>query len=78
MKVGDLVKSYDFVGEYSCYMLGLVTEISEETEMVKCAFISRVFNNEAVTDICLDTFSAPMNGAFMLDRPDFPRIVVCE
>jgi len=78
MKVGDLVKSFDFVGEYSCYMLGLVTDISKKNKTVTCKFIARVFRCEPVWADGLEEFTAPLNGAFFMDRPGFDRIVVCK
>jgi hypothetical protein len=77
MKVGDLVKSFDFVGDYSCYMLGLVEEISLANGTVTCHLVGRIFQDEVV-ETKMDKFTAPLNGQFMFDRADFPRILVCE
>jgi hypothetical protein len=59
-------------------MLGLVEEISKTNGTVTCKFISRVVRGEPVPADGLEEFTAPLNGAFFMDRPGFDRIVVCE
>jgi hypothetical protein len=76
MKRGDLIKSFDFTGIDSCYMIGRVVSISDMDQTVRCEFMSRVFDNKVDKKFKTDFFVAPLNGASFLDRPEFPRLVV--
>ena len=76
MKRGDLIKSYDFPGIDSCYMIGRVVSISAMDQTVRCEFMSRVFDNKIDNKSKPDFFVAPLNGASFMDRPEFPRLVV--
>ena len=73
MKVGDIVKSFDFNGVDNCYIIGEVTSI--EDGMFFANVIKEVFDGEVVKDRS-DTFRAPLQGNSFLDKPETPRIVV--
>ncbi len=75
-KVGDIVKSYDFVGIDSCYMIGKVVSVSTQFGDFRAKFIKRVFDGKEDKKFKTDYFSAPLQGNMMMDSPDFERIVV--
>lgn len=70
MKRGDLIKSFDFAGIDSCYMIGRVVSISAMDQIVRCEFISRVFDNKIDKKFKTDFFVSPLNGVIFLDRPE--------
>ena len=76
VKVGDIVKSYDFVGVDSCYMIGKVVGVFRSDGTFRAKFIKRVFDGQEAKNFKTDYFSAPLQGNMMMDRDDFPRIVV--
>ena len=75
MKVGDIVKSLDFVGIDDCYMLGKVVAIDDGgTFRAKC--IKRVWKGVEDRSVKNEFFFAPLQGQYFLDRPESPRIIV--
>jgi hypothetical protein len=76
MQVGNVIKSYDFNGVDSCYMIGKIVSISEMDRTVRCEFMARVFDDEEVKKKNPDFFVAPLNGEMFNDKPEFPRLVV--
>jgi hypothetical protein len=78
MKRGDLIKSFDFTGIDSCYMIGRVVSISDMDKTVRCEFMSRVFDGKIDKKCKPDFFTAPLNGESFMDKAEFPRLVVCR
>lgn len=76
MQVGDIVKSFDFVGIDNCYMIGKVMSISKMDGTFRATFIKRVFNGSEDRKFKTDTFVAPLPDNHYMDRVDFPRVVV--
>ena len=75
LKVGDIVKSYDFPGNTECYMVGQVVGIHGD-EAFRAKFIKRVWLGQEDRKFETDFFTAPMQGEHFMDRADAPRIVV--
>ena len=76
MKVGDIVKSLDFVGIDNCYYVGKVISISKMDGTFRAEFIKRVWQGELDRKFKTDTFVAPLQGNHFMDSDDQPRIVV--
>jgi hypothetical protein len=75
MKVGDIVKSLDFVGIDNCYMIGKVVGIQNDG-LFRAQFIKRVWEGREDRKFKTDYFTAPVQGNHFMDRDEFPRIVV--
>lgn len=75
-RVGDVIKSYDFVGIDSCYMIGKVVAVSEYSGTLRAEFIKRVFDGAEDKKFKTDYFTAPLQGQAFFDQDDWPRIVV--
>ena len=66
VKIGDVVKSLDFVGHNDCYMVGLVTAVlSDGTFRAKT--IKRVWQGKTDKKFLSDTFVAPLPGNSFFD-----------
>ena len=66
VKIGDVVKSLDFVGHNDCYMVGLVTAVlSDGTFRAKT--IKRVWQGKVDKKFSSDTFVAPLPGNHFFD-----------
>lgn len=76
MKVGDIVKSYDFNGVDSCYMVGKVVSISATFGDFRAEFIKRVWQGEVDKKFKTDFFTAPLQGNSTFDNDLTPRVVV--
>lgn len=76
MQVGDIVKSLDFVGIDTCYMIGKVISVSKMDGTFRAQFIKRVWEGTEDRKFKTDTFVAPLQGNHFMDRDDQPRIVV--
>jgi len=75
VKIGDVVKSLDFVGHDDCYMVGLVTAVlSDGTFRAKT--IKRVWLGQVDKRFKSDTFVAPLPGHHFADDLMFPRVQV--
>jgi hypothetical protein len=75
VKIGDVVKSLDFVGHDDCYMVGLVTAVlSDGTFRAKT--IKRVWLGQVDKRFKSDTFVAPLPGHHFMDDMMFPRVQV--
>jgi hypothetical protein len=75
MKVGNIVKSLDFVGIDDCYMLGKVVAIDDGgTFRAKC--IKRVWKGVEDRSVKNEFFFAPQQGQHMFDRAESPRVIV--
>jgi hypothetical protein len=75
MKVGDIVKSLDFVGHNNCYYVGIVTAIQNDGTF-RADTIKRVWMGQIDTDFVSNSFVAPLPGNHFMDSDDQPRVVV--
>ena len=80
IKVGDVVKSLDFVGINDCFYVGLVTEILNDGRF-RAKAIKRVWKGEADKRPLADEFFAPLPGHDFFDdmaewKDAAPRIQV--
>ncbi len=66
IKVGDVVKSLDFVGVNDCFYVGLVTEILNDGRF-RAKAIKRVWKGEADKRPLADEFFAPLPGYDFFD-----------
>lgn len=77
IKVGDVVKSHDFNGIDSCYMIGKVVSISEMDGTFRAQFVKRVFDGVENKKCKTDYFVTPLPGQLMGDgKNGFERVVV--
>ena len=67
IKVGDVVKSLDFVGVNNCYYVGLVTDINYVDSTFKADTIKRVWMGEVDNGFPSATFVAPLPGSSFFD-----------
>ena len=74
IKVGDVVKSLDFVGNNDCYYVGLVREILSDGTF-RAETIERVWLGKA-QEIRSFNFFAPLPGHHFADDLMFPRVQV--
>jgi hypothetical protein len=72
VKVGDVIRSLDFPGNFDCYMIGLVTEV--EGDLIKCRGISRVW--EGKSESMDKPFTTVQEGAHFMDRNHPGRILI--
>lgn len=77
VQVGDIVKSYDFPGIDSCYMIGQVVSVSREFGDFRAKFIKRVWQGATDKKSGPDYFTAPLQGNYFSDTT-FQRIVVLD
>jgi hypothetical protein len=75
MQVGDIVKSLDFNGIDSCYMIGKVVGVQYDG-LFRAKFIKRVWQGVEDKKFKTDYFTAPQQGEQLMDRDDFPRVTV--
>lgn len=74
MRVGTLLKCYDFPGNTDCYMIGMLEKIEMGTLMV-LKTVAVVFDGKVLDATKEPTFRAPLQGcAFGDDK--FQRVVV--
>ena len=76
LRIGDIVKSLDFVGSDDCYMVGKVVGVFASTGEFRATFIKRVWRGVEDKKSNPDYFSAPLQGEMLMDCEDQPRIVV--
>jgi hypothetical protein len=67
IKVGDVVKSLDFVGVNDCYYVGVVIGISEMDGTFRARTVQRVWQGNADKKFLSDTFVAPLPGNHFFD-----------
>lgn len=73
MKVGDIVKSLDFVNIQDCYMIGKVVSINEREGTFRAQTIARIWQGNPDHRIT-DYFVAPLQGNHFADDLNFPRV----
>lgn len=66
LKIGDVVKSLDFVGHGDCYYVGVVTAINGDGTF-KADTIKRVWMGEVDSGFPSATFVAPLPGLSFFD-----------
>ena len=74
MKVGSIVKSYDFPGVDTCYMIGKVVGVYERDGTFRAKFIKRVWEGAEDKKFKTDYFTAPLQGNMFMDDK-FQRVV---
>ena len=67
VKIGDVVKSLDFVGVNDCYYVGVVIGISEMDGTFRARTVQRVWQGNADKKILSDTFVASLPGNHFFD-----------
>ena len=66
IKIGDVVKSLDFVGISNCFFVGVVTSVSSHT--FRARTVKRVWEGVAFSEQSLPiNFSAPLPGCHFFD-----------
>ena len=69
VRIGDVVKSLDFVGDNGCYYVGIVIDINALDFTFKANTIKRVWNYEMVSEEHISsTFVAPLPGYNLSDE----------
>jgi hypothetical protein len=76
MQVGDIVKSLDFNGVDTCYMVGKVVGVYNTDGTFRAKFIKRVWEGVEDKKYKTDYFTAPMQGKMFMDNPASPRVIV--
>lgn len=66
MKIGDIIKSKDFINLDDCYYIGKVVSISEFDGTFRAKTIERVWLNKPDNKIP-EFFDAPLPGKMLLD-----------
>ena len=66
LQIGSVIKSRDFSGNDSYFIIGKVLSYNTETGEIKCKGIIQVWDNE-LQDECLDEFYTVMNGCLPFD-----------
>jgi hypothetical protein len=67
VKIGDVVKSLDFVGINDCYYVGLVVGISKMDGIFRAKTIKRVWQGQLDKKFPSDFFTAPLPGNHFFD-----------
>jgi hypothetical protein len=67
MKVGDIVKSLDFVYTNDCYYIGRVTRIDANSGHFEAKVIDRIWKGKHVVLWNYTTFVAPLQGQLIGD-----------
>ena len=73
MKVGDIVKSLDFVNVQDCYMIGKVVSISKMDGTFRAETIARIWRGNPDKRVS-DYFVAPLQGNHFADDLNLPRV----
>jgi len=76
VKIGDVVKSLDFVGVNDCYYVGRVTAIHQDDGTFRADTIERVWMGAVDKRFPSATFVAPLPGYHFADDLMFPRVEV--
>ena len=67
VKIGDVVKSLDFVGINDCFYVGLVVGISKMDGTFRAKTIKRVWRGQLDKKFPSDFFTAPLLGNSFFD-----------
>lgn len=74
ISIGSIIKSFDFIGRDSHYMVGEVKEI--QGEVLICRTIAQVQDHKERENFSPE-FITPMQGTMMMDD-QFERVIVLE
>jgi hypothetical protein len=72
VRIGDIIKSYDFPNMLNCYIIGKVVKV--ENNYITARIIKAVSENKEY-DLESATFKTPVQGLGMFDDK-FERVVV--
>lgn len=75
LNVGDVIKSRDFAGNNTCYIIGKVIKYDNDTGEIECKGIIQVWENE-LQDECPEEFITVDNGYLPFDNQFGDRITV--
>jgi hypothetical protein len=67
LKIGDVVKSLDFVGNNNCYYVGKVLSVDENSGTFTAEVWDRIWQGESIDRVFAKTFTAPLPGKHLLD-----------
>ena len=67
LKVGDVVKSLDFINIHDCYYVGLVVGVSKMDGTFRAKTIKRIWRGEIDKKFPSDFFVAPLQGNQLMD-----------
>jgi hypothetical protein len=67
VKIGDVVKSLDFVGNNDCYYIGLVTAIHHDDGTFRADTIKRVWMGQIDKDFVSNSFVSALPGNHFFD-----------
>ena len=76
VQVGDVIKSLDFPGNDSCYMIGKVVAIFDNGQVLNCKAIVKVWEGKAEIVSNVYDFAVPIEGAHFMDEKFPGRITV--
>jgi hypothetical protein len=76
MRIGDIVKSFDFNGIDNCFIIGKVVGIFETNGTFRAKFIKRVWDGQEDKEFKTDYFTAPLQGNCFMDNAKSPRVIV--
>lgn len=71
VKVGDVIKSLDFPGNDTCYMIGKVVAILQDGELYNCKAIVKVWEGKAEIVSNVYDFTTQAEGVHFMDE-SFP------
>lgn len=76
VKVGDVIKSLDFAGNETCYMIGKVIAILQDGDVYNCKAIAKVWEGKAEIVTNVHDFTSPREGLTFMDERFPGRITV--
>jgi hypothetical protein len=76
VKVGDVIKSLDFIGNDTCYMIGKVVEILQDEDLYRCKAIVQVWEGKAEIVTDNRNFTVSREGYDFMDNQFPGRITV--
>jgi hypothetical protein len=76
VKVGDVIKSLDFPGNDTCYMIGKVVAILQDGDVFNCKAIAKVWEGKAEIVSNVHDFTAPREGLGFMDEAFPGRVTV--
>ena len=74
IEIGSIIKSFDFIGHDSHYVVGEVKEI--QGDVLICRTISQVQDHKERNNFSPE-FRTPMQGSMMMDK-QFDRVIILE
>jgi hypothetical protein len=77
LQIGNVIKSYDFTNDLSCFYVGRVREIRDGVAV--CDTIGQTWSYQVMSDFPVE-FRTPLPGNYRMDHmyPQFQRIEVVE